>query len=66
MNLDDPTPIEKQPCSVQTVVRPTTVFPAGFETAAKQQKTKITTMKAERILLNNLLGEDFARHHSVL
>jgi hypothetical protein len=37
------------------MVRPLTIFPAAFETEAK--KARITPLKTERIVLNNLLGK---------
>jgi DNA polymerase alpha subunit A len=56
-NLDDTTPIEKQICNLTTVVRPLGKnFPAGFEEAAKASKSTITPVRAERVLLNNLLA----------
>lgn len=57
VNIDDPTPIEKQPCSLHTAVRPLLdKFPAGFEHLARTQKNKILTAKTERQLLNHLLS----------
>ncbi|GAA99900.1 uncharacterized protein L969DRAFT_102320 [Mixia osmundae IAM 14324] len=60
-NIDDVTPIAKQPCSVITCVRPLTgySFPAGFETACRNQSPKIMTVTgehAEKWLLNQLLA----------
>lgn len=56
-NMDDTTPIEKQTCSVHTVVRPLAAFPAGFEALARGKSPKITPVRAERVVLNNLLGK---------
>lgn len=57
VNIDDPTPIERQPCSLHTGIRPLLdKFPAGFEQLAKSQKNKILTAKTERQLLNHLLS----------
>lgn len=57
MNIDDATPPEKLPCTVQTYVRPLDHFPPSFETKARSnRKGLITTVSNERTLLNNLLG----------
>ena len=57
MNIDDPTPPESLPCTVRTFVRPLDRFPPNFEARATNNgKGVITTMKNERMLLNNLLG----------
>lgn len=56
MNIDDPTPIERQPCTVHTSVRPLLdAYPAGFDVLAKSQKSKILMAQNERHLLNHLL-----------
>lgn len=57
VNIDDPTPPEKQPCSVHTVVRPLDRFPAGFENKARSERSKIVTVKNEKFLLNNMIGQ---------
>lgn len=55
--IDDPTPPEKLPCSVQTFVRPLDRFPPNFENRAKGNgKGFISPAKNERMLLNALLG----------
>jgi DNA polymerase alpha subunit A len=56
VNLEDPTPPEKQPSTLHTVVRALDKFPGGFEVRAKSEKSKILTMANERMLLANLLG----------
>ena len=56
--MDDTTPIEKQTCSVHTVVRPLAAFPAGFENLARGKSPKITPVRAERVVLNNLIGKE--------
>ncbi|PWY98143.1 hypothetical protein BCV70DRAFT_202315 [Testicularia cyperi] len=56
--IEDPTPPESLPCSVFTAVRPLgNMFPPGFEAEAKRGKTKIHTLKYERMLLNSLLAQ---------
>ena len=56
-NIDDPVPAEKLPSSVLTLVRPIgDKFPPGFEARAKAEKSPISPVKAERVLLNTLLG----------
>ena len=58
VQLDDPTPPEKLPCSVHTFVRPLDRFPSGFAAHAKcNGKGIISPMKNERMLLNNLLSK---------
>ena len=58
VQLDDPTPPQKLPCSVHTFVRPLDHFPPGFEAHAKRNnKGIISPMKNERMLLNNLLSK---------
>lgn len=58
MALEDSTPPEQLPCSMYTVVRPLgSMFPPSFEKEAKNGKSKIVTMKYERMLLNSLLGK---------
>lgn len=64
VNIDDPTPIERQPCSLHTGVRPLLdKFPAGFEQLARSQKNKILTAKTERQLLNHLLSTSTISSH---
>lgn len=56
LNIDDPTPPEKLPCTVQTVVRPLEKFPPNFEARAKSNmRGTITAAKNERMLLSNLI-----------
>ncbi|KAF9006961.1 hypothetical protein BDQ17DRAFT_1351161 [Cyathus striatus] len=56
MQIDDPTPPERLPCTVQTFVRPLDRFPSNFENRAKANgKSFISPMKNERMLLNSLL-----------
>ncbi|KAF8345761.1 hypothetical protein F5887DRAFT_155146 [Amanita rubescens] len=57
MNIDDPTPPDKLPCTVQTFVRPLHQFPPNFEARAKADgKGTISPAKNERMLLNTLLS----------
>ncbi|KAF8330465.1 ribonuclease H-like domain-containing protein, partial [Amanita rubescens] len=57
MNIDDPTPPDKLPCTVQTFVRPLDQFPPNFEARAKANgKGTISPAKNERMLLNTLLS----------
>ncbi|KAN0062591.1 DNA-directed DNA polymerase alpha catalytic subunit pol1 [Thecaphora frezii] len=56
--IEDPTPPENLPCSIYTAVRPLgSMFPPGFEAEAKKGKTKVHTLKYERMLLNSLLAQ---------
>ncbi|EPQ31291.1 uncharacterized protein PFL1_01476 [Pseudozyma flocculosa PF-1] len=56
--IEDPTPPENLPCSIYTAVRPLgSMFPPGFEAEAKRGKTKVHTLKYERMLLNSLLAQ---------
>ncbi|KAK4685136.1 DNA polymerase alpha subunit A, partial [Tremellales sp. Uapishka_1] len=55
-NIDDPTPPDKMPSSVFTIVRPIEKFPPGFEARAKSDRSPFQTVKAERALLNSLLA----------
>jgi DNA polymerase alpha subunit A len=58
--IDDPTPPEKLPCSVQTFVRPLDRFPPKFEMQAKANgRGVISPMANERMLLSSLLGSCF-------
>jgi DNA polymerase alpha subunit A len=58
VNIDDPTPPDKLPCTVQTFVRPLDQFPPNFEARAKANgKGTISPAKNERMLLNTLLSE---------
>lgn len=57
VDVDDPTPPEKQPCTVRTFVRPLDKFPPNFEARANANgKGVITSVNNERMLLNSLLG----------
>ncbi|KAH8832882.1 hypothetical protein DL96DRAFT_1583755 [Flagelloscypha sp. PMI_526] len=58
VNIDDPTPADRLPCTVHSYVRPLGgKFPAGFESAAKKStKGTITTAPLERPMLNQLLA----------
>ncbi|KAG7093423.1 hypothetical protein E1B28_007104 [Marasmius oreades] len=57
MLIDDPTPPERLPCTVQTFVRPLgDRFPSNFEGHAKANgKGLVSSMKNERMLLSSLL-----------
>jgi DNA polymerase alpha subunit A len=55
-NIDDPTPPDGFSSTLNTIVRPIERFPPGLELRAKTEASPITTVKAERALLNNLLA----------
>ena len=55
-NIEDPTPPDRQPSQLTTIVRPIEKFPPGLELRAKQEKSPFQTVKAERALLNSLLA----------
>ncbi|KII85843.1 hypothetical protein PLICRDRAFT_298164 [Plicaturopsis crispa FD-325 SS-3] len=56
LQIEDPTPPEKLPCSVHTFVRPLDRFPPNFESHAKANgKGNISPVTNERMLLNKLL-----------
>ncbi|ORX36128.1 hypothetical protein BD324DRAFT_642777 [Kockovaella imperatae] len=55
-NIDDPTPPDKQPSRVNTIIRPIEKFPPGLEARAKAERSPFQTVKAERALLNALLA----------
>ncbi|KAL0579487.1 DNA-directed DNA polymerase alpha catalytic subunit pol1 [Marasmius crinis-equi] len=56
--IDDPTPPDRLPCTVQTFVRPLgDKFPSNFEAHAKANgKALVSCMKNERMLLSSLLA----------
>jgi DNA polymerase alpha subunit A len=55
VNLDDPIPADKLPCTSYTVVRPPSkVFPNGFEAEAKRQNIAIE--RSETALLNSFMA----------
>ncbi|KAK7051399.1 DNA-directed DNA polymerase alpha catalytic subunit pol1 [Paramarasmius palmivorus] len=55
--IDDPTPPERLPCTVQTFVRPLDRFPKDFESKARANgKGVIAPMVNETMLLNSLLA----------
>ncbi|WOO77500.1 DNA polymerase alpha catalytic subunit [Vanrija pseudolonga] len=56
VNIEDPTPPEKQPSSVTTIVRPIEKFPPGLEQRARSERSPFQAVKAERALLNSLLA----------
>ncbi|KAJ2926264.1 hypothetical protein H1R20_g10824, partial [Candolleomyces eurysporus] len=57
MQLEDATPPEKLPCTVQTFIRPLDRFPPNFEAEARAStKGTISPMQNERMLLSLLLG----------
>ncbi|THV05329.1 DNA polymerase alpha catalytic subunit [Dendrothele bispora CBS 962.96] len=57
MVIDDPTPPEKLPCTVQAFVRPLDRFPNNFEAQAKMNgKGIISPLKNERMLLSSFLA----------
>lgn len=56
VDIDDPTPPDQLPCTVQTLVRPLDKFPPNFAAAARATKKGMISAEAnERILLNKLL-----------
>ena len=56
VDIDDPTPPDQLPCTVQTLVRPLDKFPPKFQAAASAvKKGSISAESSERILLNKLL-----------
>ncbi|PWN36069.1 uncharacterized protein FA14DRAFT_160961 [Meira miltonrushii] len=58
VQIEDPTPPEDMQSSLFSVVRPLgDQFPPNFEREAKAGKTKILTVKYERMLLNTLLAQ---------
>lgn len=60
LNIDDPTPPDNLPCTVQTFIRPLDQFPANFEARAKADGQCLTSpAKNERMLLNGLLVSIF-------
>lgn len=59
VNIDDPTPPDRQVSSVTTIVRPIEKFPPGLEDKARDNSpgnSPFKTVKAERALLNALLA----------
>ncbi|CDZ97565.1 dna polymerase alpha catalytic subunit [Phaffia rhodozyma] len=60
-NIGDPTPPEKQPSSIHTIVRPLGDFPPGFVNKCRSEGSKIVPVKDESLLLNNLLS-NISRH----
>lgn len=56
MNIEDPTPPDRLPSSLNTIVRPIEKFPPGLEQRAKSERSPFQTVKAERALLNSLLA----------
>jgi DNA polymerase alpha subunit A len=55
-NIDDPTPPDRLPSSLNTIVRPIEKFPPNLEARAKTEASPFQTVKAERALLNSLLA----------
>lgn len=56
VNIEDPTPPDRQPSSLNTIVRPIEKFPPGLEARAKSERSQFQAVKAERALLNSLLA----------
>ncbi|CAH7685382.1 DNA polymerase alpha subunit A [Phakopsora pachyrhizi] len=56
VSIEDATPIERQPSTVKTFVRPLISFPRGFQEACCKQTPVITAVKEEKNLLSFLLG----------
>ncbi|ORY24867.1 hypothetical protein BCR39DRAFT_312260 [Naematelia encephala] len=55
-SIDDPTPPDRQPSQLATIVRPIEKFPPGLEQRARSERSPFQTVKAERALLNSLLA----------
>ncbi|EIW68554.1 hypothetical protein TREMEDRAFT_31892 [Tremella mesenterica DSM 1558] len=55
-NIDDPTPPDRLPSTLNTIVRPIEKFPPNLESRAKTERSPFQTVKAERALLNSLLA----------
>ncbi|KAF8655036.1 hypothetical protein AX16_003272 [Volvariella volvacea WC 439] len=67
MVIDDPTPPEKLPCTVNTYVRPLESFPPKFAVKARSNvKGFISPMPNERELLSNLLSTIFKADPDVI
>ena len=57
VNIDDATPPEQLPCTVQTFIRPLDRFPPNFQEQAKAStRGTISPMQNEHMLLSLLLG----------
>ncbi|BEJ14180.1 hypothetical protein CspHIS471_0313540 [Cutaneotrichosporon sp. HIS471] len=56
VNIEDPTPPDRQPSSLTTIVRPIEKFPPGLEARSKSERSQFQAVKAERALLNSLLA----------
>lgn len=56
VNIEDPTPPDRQPSSLNTIVRPIEKFPPDLEQRARTERSPFQTVKAERALLNSLLA----------
>jgi DNA polymerase alpha subunit A len=55
-NIEDPSPPDRLPSSLNTIVRPIEKFPPGFEARGKNDRSPFQTVKAERAMLNSLLA----------
>ncbi|KAF8624027.1 hypothetical protein AX17_007233 [Amanita inopinata Kibby_2008] len=67
LTIDDPTPPERLPCTVQTFIRPLDRFPLNFEMRAKANgKGSISLAINERMLLNTLLISIFKADADVI
>ncbi|KIO25836.1 hypothetical protein M407DRAFT_24793, partial [Tulasnella calospora MUT 4182] len=55
MNIDDPTPPEKQESSAHIVIRCLDKYPAQFEDTARRQTPVINAVRNEKALLSSLL-----------
>jgi DNA polymerase alpha subunit A len=55
-NIDDPTPPDRLPSSLNTIVRPIEKFPPNLEARSRTERSPFQTVKAERALLNSLLA----------
>lgn len=57
VNIEDPTPPDRQPSSSLTLVRPLQgIYPPGFEFKARDQRPKIEPMRNEKAVLSNILA----------
>lgn len=56
LNIDDPTPPDRQVSTLSTIVRPIEKFPPNLETKARDPRSPFQVVKAERALLNALLA----------
>jgi DNA polymerase alpha subunit A len=58
-SIDNPSPPERLPSSIHTVVRPLGNWPPGFKEKASSQKSRVITAANEAALLSVVLGLSF-------